>query len=121
MKKIPMLLITAVWFSVGSCSISPKEAEYNFEALRDTLNLDFSFVFVKECSPLYSDNNPYQFKGPRVKTLCYTVYYNEQTETMDTAVYAVLTDNSLVFWGKNEGNSHAKDLIEWTIKNREKV
>lgn len=121
MKKLLILLITAIWLFVGSCSTSPKEIEYNFEALRDTLNLDSSFVFVKECSPLYSDNNPYQFKGPRVKTLCYTVYYNEQTETTDTAVYAVFTDNSFVFWGKSQKNYCVKDLIEWTINNREKI
>jgi hypothetical protein len=106
---------------VGCKQNTSKTNAYDFEALRDSLNLDSSFVFVKECSPIYSDRNPYHLTGSRVKTICYTVYYNNYTETTDTAVYAVLTDNSFVFWGKNEGNSYAKDLIEWTINNREKI
>ena len=108
-----------ILFSIIACG--KNSSTYNFEGLRDTLGIDSSYIFVKECSPLYSDKNPYKLTGPRVKTLCYTVYYNRNTETTDTAVYAVLTDNSFVFWGKNEGNSHAKDLIEWTINNREKI
>lgn len=120
MKKLVVILI--VMGALVGCKLNTSKTNaYDFEALRDSLNLDSSFVFVKECSPLYSDNNPYQFKGPRVKTLCYTVYYNEQTETTDTAVYAVLTDNSFVFWGKSQKNYHVKDLIEWTINNREKI
>ncbi|MCR5140757.1 MAG: hypothetical protein K6B45_11430 [Bacteroidaceae bacterium] len=98
-------------------------SEYDFEALRDSLGLDSTCIFVKECSPLYKDNNPYDFdEETRIKTLFYTVFPpDEECEYFDTVVYAVRRDNSIIFWGRNDVASSAKRLIDWTINNREKI
>lgn len=98
--------------------------DYDFELLRDTLKLNPECVFVKECSPLYSDNNPYGFdKNSRIKTIFYQVFpprYDYWDEP-DTIIWAVKRNNNIIFWGRNEANSPASKLIEWTINNRTKI
>ena len=56
----------------------------------------------------------------RVKTLFYCVHQDEDTERLDTFLYGVTRDNTIIFWGSSGGAS-AKELIKWTINNREKI
>lgn len=113
-----LLLVIAAVLMLVSCG-EKKVEEYDFEALKDSLHIDKKeFYSIKEVSPDYSDNNPYRLNSEeRVKTLFWTI----NKDTKDTIIYAVLRDNSFVFWGKGDSASSAKELIEWTINNREKI
>ena len=123
MRKLVYTIIGIFLFIGCNESKTEKPVKYDFEALRDTLGLDTTCIFVEECSPLYTDDNPYGFSNTdiRVKTLFYSTHYNEMTESIDTVVFAVCRDNGILFWGRNEGSYYAKDLIEWTINNRDKI
>lgn len=105
------------------CNHNTSKTTYDFEALRDTLNLKDNCIFVEECSPLYSDDNPYDLseEQARVKTLFYQVIYDSIDGKTDTIIHAVLRNNQIIFWGRNEENSSARELIEWTINNRDKI
>ena len=118
MKKL--IVIIVVLLGLFGCSHSVPTT-YNFEALRDTLNLPDDCIFVEECSPLYSDNNPYNLPDQqvRVKTLYYYVVHNDHG--LDTIIHAVFRNNQTVFWGKSSPKKSARELIEWTINNRDKI
>ena len=116
MKKLLLSLIILV-ASIGCRHNVPV---YNFEALRDTLGLDSSSIFVEECSPLYNDSNPYNIEGPRLKALFYNVVYNQQYQRIDTNVFGVMRDNNIVFWGSGDSVNTAENLIKQTIDNRVK-
>ncbi len=120
MKKLVTIIV--VLLGLFGCSHSVPTT-YNFEALRDTLNLPDDCIFVEECSPLYSDDNPYNLpdENARLKTLYYYIDKDSSTQNTDTIIYAVLRDNQTVFWGRNLPNKSAKELIKWTISNRDKI
>ena len=132
MKKRIIFLFISVYLLTGchNDTISKHTAslvnsqEYDFELLRDSLGLDSCCVFVKECSPLYMDSNPYGFdESSRIKTIFYQVFpprYDYWDEP-DTIIWAVKRNNNIIFWGRNEANSPASKLIEWTINNRTKI
>lgn len=121
MKKILILLIAIAAFA-GCTKTAIPQGNYDFNALRDTLHLDSSCVFIETCSPLYSDNNPYGFDvTKRVKTLFYSTYYNETSNKIDTTIYAVYRDNTIGLWGSSKDNVNIEDLINWTINNRDKI
>ena len=132
MKKISILLMICCLFACNSLTEEPSQEQYNWEGLRDTLGISLEMEFIKECSPYYTDNNPYNLdSASRLKTMCFKIYYNEYAEydensdqyigRWDTAVYVVTRNNSLIFWGKSTPNYPIADLITWTINNREKL
>ena len=123
MKKLISLVTILFFFGCGQNTTPSILSDYNFEALKDTLCLNDNCVFIKECSPLYSDDNPYELPDQevRVKTLFYRIVQDSDDNVSDTVVYAVLRNNQIIFWGKNEKKGSARELIEWTIKNREKI
>jgi uncharacterized lipoprotein YajG len=118
MKKF--IVIIVVLLGLVGCSHTPS-VSYDFKALKDSLNLASNCVFVEECSPLYSDDNPYNLPNQevRVKTLYYYVVHNDQG--LDTIIHAVFRNNQIVFWGKSSPKKSARELIEWTINNRDKI
>ena len=121
MRKVLLLYIAILLIGcLSNKESTPKVEEYDFEALRDTLGLDSSCVFVEECSPLYTSDAHYSKPEERLKTLYYKIIDDETTDYIDTIVYAVFYDNNTLFWGRNYETYYAKDLIEWTINNRDK-
>lgn len=119
-----LLLLSCQNVNIQGTVIQPVDTlEYDFEKLRDTLKIDTTCVFIKECSPLYSDDNPYGFEDElRIKALFYAIFPAfDEKEIPDTVVYAVRKNNSIIFWGRNDEGGSAKELIEWTINNREKI
>ena len=119
MKKLVYSILGV--FLLASC-VDYSAEKYDFAALKDSLGLDSADVFVEEVSPLYTDSNPNNLdSSKRVKALFYNIVYNEYTEKIDTIIFVVLRDNDIVFWGRGEGSSYAKDLIEKTIKNRKNI
>ena len=105
------ILIFLIIFIIG-CNSSSQLDSYNFEALKDTLHLDESCVFIEECSPNdMSDSDV-------VKAIFISTYYNEMRERVDTAVYTVYKDNNFEFAGRTEDNGPARELIDWILKHR---
>lgn len=125
MKKISILLMICCLFACDSLTKEPSQEQYNWEGLRDTLGIDTNCVFIKECSPHYTDDNPYGLQEDcRTKTLFYFTYYNKETEQTDTALYQVLRNNTFIFSGSSEDNYSdrtIKTLIDWIIANRDKL
>ena len=96
---------------------------YDFELLRDGLGLPDDCIFVEECSPLYTDDNPYHLnEATRTKAIFYRVFPSKYDywDEPDTVVCEVLRNNEIVFAGRNQMNASAKELIDWIINNREK-
>lgn len=128
MKKILyLLMLLVVCIGCKNATINGTVIDYDdydFEALRDSLGLDSTCVFVKECSPLYRDDNPYNFnEETRTKALFYKVFPEprfDYWEEPDTVVWEVLRNNKIVFAGRNQMNATAKGLIDWVVNNREK-
>lgn len=112
-----LLIIITLILGFVSCNNTDRKP-YDFDGLRDTLGLDSTAIFVEECSPYYSDDNPIGLDSEkRVKTMFYSVLYDEFLGRMDTAVYVVYRDNDWIFWGDSKTGS-AKELIEHIIVNR---
>ena len=121
MKKYICIIVTFV--ILLGCTQHSSRKSYDFNALRDSLNLKDDCIFIEECSPLYSDDNPNNLpdENARVKTIFYQVIVDSLDSKVDTVIHAVLRDNQIIFWGRNEVNGSAKELIEWTINNRDKI
>ena len=135
MKKI-LYLIFAFIFAFLGCNnkdIKVIQKPYDFEALRDTLNIDSSCIFVEECSPYYTDDNPYQrIPEERIKTMFYCIVQAEGIEEdgydtlywgnhgPDTILYVVLRNNDFQRYARTVNNDRIKETINHIINNREK-
>lgn len=111
--------------SVFGCTKTSEE-QYDFDALKDSLHLiPGNYIFIKDFSPLYSDNNPYELDhNNRIKAVFLSLYYNENREREDTAVYGVTYNNMIEYEGCSkdiyDGES-IMELVNWMINNREKI
>ena len=120
MKKLLIVLIASILVGCGQGTTSKdsNNMEYDFEALRDSLHLDSSCVFVKEMSPLYEDDNPYDIDyHDRLKTLYYKII--SEDGQLDTIVFGIHRDNEITFQGRSLPNFSVQGMIDWMIKNRE--